>query len=47
MGLDMLKIILLHGIRDDCLDMLKILLNYEKGIPRDLPGTTNGTNEIN
>ena len=28
MGLDMFKIILLHGIRDDCLDMLNLL---EKG----------------
>ena len=25
MGLDVLKIILLHGIRDDCLDMLNLL----------------------
>ena len=25
MGLDMFKIILLHGIRDDCLDMLNLL----------------------
>ena len=27
MGLDVLKIILLHGIRDDCLDMLNLLGN--------------------
>ena len=25
MGLDVLKIILLHGIREDCLGMLKLL----------------------
>ena len=59
MGLDVLNIILLCGIRDDFLDMLnllgkgdiykecsKILWNYAKGTPGDLPGITGGTNRI-
>ena len=60
MGLDVLKIILLHRNRDDCLDMLNLLgkgdiskesfentIDYAKGIPGDLPGTTNETSITN
>ena len=41
MGLDVLKIILLRGIRDDCLDMLNLLGKggYLQGVFRENCGT--------